>query len=332
MKKKYIAIIVSVIIIIIGGICIYSYASIRNNSKNNIGTSSSIIKSTVNEKSHSNFNLYKNIVGNKAGVINNKEAIVQKPNTISNTIQILDEQDTDNATWWGASKAQLIDKLTSEANKYHDKDIQSIVYNQNKIPVYLIQLAVMHPESIPYVAGYPNRKLNQPINIEYYYTKGQIPLFQQFDKQWAYDKYGNGPIGMDGCGPTAVAMVVVGLTGNLNVNPRLIAQYGETHGGYTCNLGSNATLMTTVAEHFGVKEKEIASSQVIESLKNGHPVIVSLGPGEFTMTGHLMVLTGVTPDGKIKINDPDSIKFSKETWDFKTINSSAREYYSYTKA
>lgn len=265
-------------------------------------------------------------------VENNKIDEVKKPNVLSPTIKDLDKVDCDNDQWWDASQEELLNKLSGEAKKYNDKDIQSIVDNANVIPSYLIQLAVMHPESIPYVAGYPTRKLNAPINIESYYTPGKIPLFEQWDKQWGYDTYGNGPIAMDGCGPTSVAMVIVGLTGNLNVNPRVVAQYGENHGGYVYNQGSSALLMTSVAEHFGVKAKEINESEVKASLRAGHPVIVSLGPGEFTLTGHIIVLSGITKDGRIIMNNPDSIKDSESTWSLQDINNSARAYYSYTKA
>lgn len=256
---------------------------------------------------------------------------VQKPNTLSKTIMEIDKENYDTYQWWNASESQLLEKLSSEAKEYKDAQIQSIVDNAKEIPSYLIRLAVMHPESIPYVAGYPTRKVNQPINIKPYYTPGKIPLFEQWDKQWGYDQYGEGPLATDGCGPTSLAMVAVGLTGNTSINPKVVADYSETHGGYVPGEGTSWSLMSDLGPHFGVKGTRISESQVIDELKAGHPVIAAMGPGTFTLTGHFMVLTGVTPDGKITLNDPDSIKYSNETWNFNQIATSARAYWSFTK-
>ena len=260
----------------------------------------------------------------------NKEE-VQKPNTLSKTIMEIDKENYDTYQWWNASEGQLLEKLSSEAKEYKDEQIQSIVDNAKEIPSYLIRLAVMHPESIPYVAGYPTRKINQPINIKPYYTPGKIPLFEQWDKQWGYDQYGEGPLATDGCGPTSLAMVAVGLTGNTSINPKVVADYSETHGGYVPGEGTSWSLMSNLAPHFGIEGKRIPESQVIDELKAGHPVIAAMGPGIFTLTGYFMVLTGVTPDGKITLNDPDSIKYSNETWNFNQIATSARAFWSFTK-
>lgn len=253
-------------------------------------------------------------------------------NYLPPAIKKIDETNYDTYQWWNASEGQLLTQLSLEAKTYNDSQIESIVKNANEIPSYLIRLAVMHPESIPYVAGYQTRKLNQPINIDNYYTPGKIPLFEQFDKQWGYDFYGTGPLATDGCGPTALAMVVVGLTGNTSINPKVVADYSVNHGGYIDNQGSTWDLMTGVASHFGVDGTQIPESEVISELKAGHPVIVNVGPGLFTLTGHYMVLTGVTPDGKITLNDPDSIKYSQETWNFNQIAQSAKAFWSYSKA
>ncbi|MDO7203706.1 papain-like cysteine protease family protein [Paraclostridium bifermentans] len=40
-----------------------------------------------------------------------------------------------------------------------------------------------------------------------------------------------------------------------------------------------------------------------------------MGPGHFTTEGHYIVLTGVTDDGKIIVNDSDSKERSSKTWD-----------------
>lgn len=251
---------------------------------------------------------------------------------LSPTVTQLDKTDYDTDYWWNTSEANLLEHLKNEYEKYKDPNIKIILDNAKNIPEYLIDMAVMHPEYIPYVAGYQERKLNQPIDISKYYEKGRIPLFEQYDKQWGYDQYGLGPIAMDGCGPTSLAMVIVGLTGNIKVNPRVVAEYGQAHGSYTPNVGSNSLLMTNVAEHFGLVPHRIQPDQVVENLKEGRPIIAALGPGKFTLSGHVIVLVGITKDGKIIINNPDSVVYSREAWNLSTITDCARGFWSYTKA
>lgn len=316
MKKSYIIGAVALacaVVAAIGG-AVYYY-------ENGKKVSSELVQKKDKSKVDTNKKVHKEV---------NKEE-VQKPNTLSKTIMEIDKENYDTYQWWNASEGQLLEKLSSEAKEYKDEQIQSIVDNAKEIPSYLIRLAVMHPESIPYVAGYPTRKINQPINIKPYYTPGKIPLFEQWDKQWGYDQYGEGPLATDGCGPTSLAMVAVGLTGNTLINPKVVADYSETHGGYVPGEGTSWSLMSDLAPHFGIEGKRIPENQVIDELKAGHPVIAAMGPGIFTLTGHFMVLTGITPDGKITLNDPDSIKYSNETWNFNQIATSARAFWSFTK-
>lgn len=312
MKKSYIAGIVASVCVVIAAIAGGSYYIESGKRVNSKSTSKSVEKKSQDEK--------KSVV---------KEE--EKPNTVSKTIMEIDKGNYDTYKWWNATNEELLAQLSSEAKEYKDSQIQSIVDNAANIPAYLIRLAVMHPESIPYVAGYPTRKLNQPINVDAYYTPGKIPLFEQWDKQWGYDFYGEGPLATDGCGPTALAMVAVGLTGNTSINPKVVADYSAAHGGYVAGEGTSWSLMSDLAPHFGVKGTRIQESQVIAALKEGHPVIATMGPGTFTLTGHFMVLTGVTPDGKVTINDPDSIKFSQESWNFNEIATSTRAYWSFSK-
>ena len=44
-----------------------------------------------------------------------------------------------------------------------------------------------------------------------------------------------------------------------------------------------------------------------------------MGPGDFTNQGHFIVLSGLTEDGKVLINDPNSKINSRKKWDLNTI-------------
>ena len=51
--------------------------------------------------------------------------------------------------------------------------------------------------------------------------------------------------------------------------------------------------------------------------------------GDFTTTGHFIVLTGYE-DGRITVNDPNSRKRSEKTWDFDTLQYQIKNLWSYT--
>ena len=151
-------------------------------------------------------------------------------------------------------------------------------------------------------------------------TSGEIPLLLQWDERWGYAQYGDNMIAINGCGPTVVAMVAAGLTGDNTITPYRVAQYAEERGYYTGESGTSWELMTAGAEHFGVQGQELGLSEngILSELESGHPVICSMRPGDFTTTGHFIVLTGVE-DGKIRVNDPNSRRRSETLWDYDTL-------------
>jgi len=55
----------------------------------------------------------------------------------------------------------------------------------------------------------------------------------------------------------------------------------------------------------------------------GNPVILAMGAGDFTTTGHYIVLTGVE-DGQFRVNDPNSIENSGKLWSYEQLESQIR--------
>ena len=69
------------------------------------------------------------------------------------------------------------------------------------------------------------------IDITGDYVESQTPLFIQWDKRWGNYAYGrSGTIGSSGCGPTSLSMVVVGLTGDTTVNPKVVSDWSAANG------------------------------------------------------------------------------------------------------
>ncbi|MBQ4602689.1 MAG: hypothetical protein IJB24_07500 [Clostridia bacterium] len=52
------------------------------------------------------------------------------------------------------------------------------------------------------------------------------------------------------------------------------------------------------------------------------------GTGGFTENGHFILLSGIE-DGKIKINDPNSIANSKKLWEFEDISGQIKNLWRY---
>lgn len=214
--------------------------------------------------------------------------------------------------------------------------IKTILANLNLYPESLVKLASYNKAALDFVYDYPFEAeyyQNKKIDIKSYYEKGKIPLFLQWDKQWGYDKYGDNYIAVNGCGPTALSMVIVGLTGNTNINPKVVADYSESKGEYVNGEGSKWTMMTDIPEHFGVEGKEIPliKSKIIDELKEGNPIIAAMGPGVFTKTGHFIVLTGLTEDGQVVVNDPDSKVNSEKTWNLNLIMKETKDLWVFKK-
>jgi hypothetical protein len=53
-------------------------------------------------------------------------------------------------------------------------------------------------------------------------------------------------------------------------------------------------------------------------------------PGDFTYTGHFIVLTGVDANGDIIVNDPNSRKNSEKHWSLETLIPQIRSIWKYT--
>ncbi len=189
-------------------------------------------------------------------------------------------------------------------------------------PQVLRAMAERNPETEQFVQGYPGREyLNQPIDLSGDYTPGQTPLFLQWDSRWGYAPYGgDGPedmIGLSGCGPTALSMVTVALTGNTDWNPKAVADYAVSAGHCTENDGTAWTLMTDGCRAMGLVSEPVPldAAAMEDAIAQGKQIIASVGPGDFTTKGHFIVLCGY--DGQsFSVRDPFSKSNSGKTWTY----------------
>ncbi|MCH1966333.1 C39 family peptidase [Paraclostridium sordellii] len=231
------------------------------------------------------------------------------------------------------TRNEIINNLEKQA--YSNSKINSILKNIDKYPSELLELLSKNIETVDFVYDYPDhlQKNKKSISIKDYYKSGEIPLFLQWDEKWGYDKYGDDYIAVAGCAPTSLSMVAVGLTGNTDINPLVVRNYAYDNGFYVEGVGSSWSLISTGARHFGLDSQELhlSKSSILSTLEAGNPIIITVGPGTFTSTGHFLVLTGLTSDGKIKINDPNSKYNSSKSWDVDVFLKETRNLWKISK-
>ena len=79
--------------------------------------------------------------------------------------------------------------------------------------------------------------------------------------------------------------------------------------------------MITGAKHYGLNVAcgKILKQYILTNLSTKTPMICSMSPGDFTKTGHFIVLTGIDNNGQVIINDPNSPKKSGRHWDVSSL-------------
>ncbi len=233
-----------------------------------------------------------------------------------NTVDMLERLET-----LKLSRADLSDK------------IQFIIDNQKAYPENLIKLVSKVPETIDFAIEYPFKRgqsNSKAVDISEDYENGKIPLLFQWDDRWGYVSYGDDIIALDGCGPTCLSMVAVGLTGNVKWTPVRVARVSEQNGHYVAGTGTAWTLMYEGCKQLGLEAKVIGLSEqeMAAELKAGRPIIASMAPGDFTDAGHFIVFTDYK-DGKFYVNDPNSKKNSEVGWEYERIKTQIKNMWSY---
>ena len=209
--------------------------------------------------------------------------------------------------------------------------VREIMANKDQYPEQMIELLKSNEETVDFVFDYLEKKDTTPADTVGEVVQGQIPLLLQWDERWGYAFYADDMIAVNGCGPTAIAMVAAGLTGDNTVTPYKVAQFSAENGYYAGDSGTSWTLMTDGAQQFGIygEEMGLSEGEVFSALENGHPIICSMRPGDFTTTGHFIVLTGLE-DGKIRVNDPNSRVRSERLWDYSKLEYQINNLWVYT--
>ena len=156
---------------------------------------------------------------------------------------------------------------------------------------------------------------------------GPLTYYTQSDVRWGNYLYGGqDPLRTYGCGPTVVSMIVTSFT-NTPMTPTQMADWAYDNQCWSPSSGSVHALIPISLSAFGLHVEGVndRSPQSLTSLlSSGKVLVLLMGAGHFTNTGHFIIVTGITPDGQLCVADPNSPVLTSQTWSPDIIASELR--------
>ncbi len=224
----------------------------------------------------------------------------------------------------------------------HEESTKPVTYEEkmaymeahpDDYPPVIYDFARKYPEAIDYSFDYPEKKdswdKKRPRKKAY---RHGFPLYIQWEDAYGYYPYNENRIGPGGCGVTAFAILMSGLTGDYSLDPPVMAEYSMEHGYCTPGQGTHTAIMTEGPKPFGFVgvPLEKTAEAMKEALDAGKPVVINVGPGDFTFGGHYMVVDGYTDEG-FMILDPNSYEKTDIPWPFEVLGPQIKELWTYDK-
>ena len=229
-------------------------------------------------------------------------------------------------------KIKKLEAIKGKLNSQEAERLDYIIKNIDSYPDTLIDLVARNHETVDFVYSYKdrekynNRKLSADINSSYY-VDGDVPLFLQWDRRWGYRIYGKEMIGLSGCGPTSLAMVIRHFDSDSTVNPYDVAKYSQDNGYVSADNFTSWKLFETGLSKYGLESQDVipVEAKMKKALDDNKILIVSVKPGTFTERGHIIVIKDYNKNGDFLINDPNSIVNTNKTWSFDELKSEIRK-------
>ena len=192
-------------------------------------------------------------------------------------------------------------------------------------PQSLIELLERNPETEEFVLEYPFRE-EQQLDVFAYDLSEGVPLMMQWDQRWGYLEYGSDMVAITGCGPVCLAMAGYYVTGgDEDFHPAEMIEFAEENGYYSKGNGSSWTLISEGGVKLGLDVTEIplVKKRIMDNLEVDNPIICSMRAGDFTTSGHYIVMVGAE-DGMIRVNDPNSYENSEKLWSYEQLEPQIR--------
>lgn len=134
-----------------------------------------------------------------------------------------------------------------------------------------------------------------------------VPYLNQNDPRWrgiAYGTDGSQEMWENGCAILVLAMIDSYFS-NSDVTPREIEKWAGNQY-YLDNQGTAWSIYQAFGEDFGYEVVDVGRDfySAVSLIDQGYVLAVSVGPGTFTLGGHVMVIRGYE-DGLVYLNDPN---------------------------
>lgn len=167
--------------------------------------------------------------------------------------------------------------------------------------------------------------------------------YLQTDKQWAAQSYAvKGEVttvGASGCGPTAMAMVLA-TWADSRVTPATECAWALAHGYKALKHGTYYAYFVPAARRYGLTCTQLNGASiygqpgsgfhetVLAAVKAGDLVIACMGPGNWTRSGHFVLLWDVDVQRDIAyVNDPASTLARRTRGSWKLFKSQVKFYF-----
>lgn len=228
------------------------------------------------------------------------------------------------------TERQVLDRLAELAEE--NRLIDEIYGDRKSYPDKLLEALANNPEMAGFVAGYPDGKPKSTGLTESEKEK-EFPLFLQWDPRWGYDSYGDDSnIGLAGCGPTCISMVLYYLTGDEKLTPDVIGEYSMKNGYYVSGVGTAWALLEDVPAMYGVDvvQQGIKEENLKQALDWGGVAVCSMSEGDFTAAGHFIVIYGYDSEGFL-VNDPNCVARSRQHWSWDSLRGQIKNMWLYQK-
>lgn len=212
-------------------------------------------------------------------------------------------------------------------------DIAAISRSSSQYPEAMLTALANNPEMTDFVAGYLGDNEYAAGGLTELEKEQECPLLLQWDPRWGYETYGGDScVGLAGCGPTCLSMTLYCLTRDETLTPDRIAAYSMENGYYVNGTGTAWGLMEDFPEIYGIKaiEPRMTERAVKAELDKGKVLICAMGQGDFTVSGHFIVIYGYGDNG-FQVNDPNCVARSRREWTFEEIKDQIKKIWSYGK-
>lgn len=167
--------------------------------------------------------------------------------------------------------------------------------------------------------------------------------YMQTDPQWKNNDYSakgeSTTIGRAGCGVTCAAMVIASLKDE-SVTPATTAKWSLAHGYKALRSGTYYSYFVPQLKAYGIGCRQMNQinnyhhtgqatlrASVTTRLKQGYWIIACMGKGTWTSSGHYVLAYGISPGGKVLINDPASVALNRVQGNLQTFLNEAKYFW-----